>query len=599
VTARIPIGLDDFRKLREQGLVYVDKSHLIREVLDKGAQTILLPRPRRFGKTLNLSMLRCFFEKRDDDLSGLFAGLSIAQAGEAYRAHFQRYPVIFITFKEVKARTWDLARASLREKIGALFDEHRYLLESDRLSERDIAHLRAVLDGTADEAAYQLSLLLLSRCLALHHGQDVVVLIDEYDTPIHAAWLNGYALDVLAFFRTFLNAGLKGNPHLFKAVVTGILRVAKESIFSDLNNLAVYTVLAESFSTCFGFTEPEVQALLADAGLSAHLSAVRAWYNGYVFGETVIYNPWSILSFLDRGDGRPRAYWVSTSSNDLVRDMLVRHGVALEPEIEALLEGGTIEVSVDEGVVLEDLPRRADALFGLLLFSGYLKAKEADAPAGEAPTYFLSIPNREVREVYTSTFREWLRERLGGASGDVDRLTRALLSGDAEALEASLQTFTENLLSHHDTAPRPELRPEQVYHAFVIGLLATLEPAYEVRSNRESGHGRADVLIRPRRGDGPGVVLELKVARAGKKTMARALAEGATQIERSGYRAALSAAGIGPVHALVVAFDGKRVAVRRVDEGARGDDRAPRARAVKTAKPQRKSPAKGAQPKKR
>jgi hypothetical protein len=598
MTTRIPLGLDDFRKLREQGLVYVDKSHLIREVLDKGAQTILLPRPRRFGKTLNLSMLRCFFEKRDDDLSGLFADLSIAQAGEAYRAHFQRYPVIFITFKEVKARTWELAWRAIQEKIQVLVAEHRYLVESDRLDEGDVARLSAILDGTADEVAYQFSLLLLSRCLSRHHGQEVVVLIDEYDTPIHAGWLDGYAPDVLGFFRTFLNAGLKGNPHLFKAVVTGILQVAKQSIFSDLNNLAVYTVLVPSFSTCFGFTEREVQALLDGAGLSAHLPAVRAWYNGYVFGDTVIYNPWSILSFLDSGDPQPLAYWVSTSSNDLVRDMLVRHGFAVEREIETLLEGGKIDRALDQGVVLEELARRPDALWSLLVLSGYLKAERAPVPAGEAARHLLSIPNREVREVYTSTFREWLRERLGGASSDVDRLTRALLEGDAEALEAALRAFTANMLSYHDTAPDPE----HVYHAFVIGLLATLEPAYEVRSNRESGHGRPDVQIRPRRGTGPGVVLELKVARARKKTMARALAEGAAQIEEGGYRAELLAAGVAPVHALVVAFDGKKVAVRRVDEGVPTGERAPRARAVKTAKRRKKvpaAPAKGAGPRRR
>jgi hypothetical protein len=569
MAARIPLGLDDFRKLREQGLVYVDKSHLIREILDKGAQTIHLPRPRRFGKTLNLSMLRCFFEQREEDLSRLFADLSIARAGAVYQAHFQRYPVIFLTFKEVKATTWEHAWRAIQEKIGALFDEHRYLVASDRLSQRDVAHVAAILDGTADEVGYRLSLLLLTRCLAQHHGRDVVVLIDEYDTPIHAGWVSGFGPQVLGFFRTFLNAGLKGNPHLFKAVVTGILRVAKESVFSDLNNLAVYTVLSPSFSTCFGFTEPEVSALLAAAGLSEHLDSVRAWYNGYVFGETVIYNPWSILSFLDSGDPRPLAYWTSTSSNDLVREMLVRHGFALEREIEALLEGSAIEAAVDQGVVLEELARRPDALWSLLLFSGYLKAESAAVPAGEAPRYLLSIPNREVREVYASTFREWLRERLGGASSDVDRLTRALLRGDAEALETELSTFTENLLSYPDLP----LRPEQVYHAFVIGLLATLEPAYQVRSNRESGHGRPDVMIRPRGGTGPGVVLELKVAKPGTKTMARALAEGLAQIEEGGYRAELTAAGVSPVHALVVGFDGKRVAVRSLGERGKGKPR--------------------------
>ncbi len=581
MTQRIPIGVSDFRALREQGLAYVDKSHLVRELLDKGAQALLLPRPRRFGKTLNLSMLRCFFEKRDDDFSPLFADLSIAQAGEAYRAHFQRYPVVFVTFKDVKAESWELAWEVIQRKIGALFDEHRYLLTSDRVSGPDVAMLAAVIDGTAGPAAYETALLDLSRCLQRHHDRKVVMLIDEYDEPIHAAWVNGYGPHAIAFFRAFLGAGLKGNLHLQKAVLTGILRVAKESIFSGLNNLAVYTLLRRDFSTCFGFTEPEVVDLLGRAGFSEHLAAARAWYNGYLFGGTVIYNPWSILSFVDRADGLPKGYWLSTSSNDLVREMLVRHGLSIEPEIEALLEGGRIERAIDESVVLPDLGKRSDALFSLLVLSGYLKAELAPVPAGEPPRYWLSIPNREVREVYAGTFRSFLRERLGGAESDLDRLTSALLAGDAEALEEQLQAFTTNLLSYHDTA----LRPEQVYHAFVIGLLATLEPAYEVRSNRESGHGRPDVLIRPRRAPGPAVVLELKVARRGKKTMAQALAEGLAQIREGGYAAELTAAGAAPVHALAVAFDGKRVKVRAAREekgkGARARGGKGKARAKK------------------
>jgi hypothetical protein len=558
MTLRIPIGVSDFRKLREQGLTYVDKSYLVRDVLDKGAEALLLPRPRRFGKTLNLSMLRCFFEKRDEDLSGLFSDLAIWQAGEAYRAHFQRYPVVFITFKDVKDTTWDQAWEVIKEKIRALVVEHHYLMDSDRLGPEDVVSLRAILDGTAGRAAYQQVFFNLCRCLHRHHGQKVVLLIDEYDEPLHAAWVCRYGPEAIAFFRGLLTAGLKDNPHLFKAVVTGILRIAKESIFSGLNNLAVYTLLARDFATCFGFTEPEVSALLAEAGLGEHLPTVRAWYDGYVFGGTVIYNPWSILSFVDRADGVPRGYWLSTSSNDLVRESLVRHGPALEPEIEALLEGGKIERALDESVSLPDLAERPDALFSLLALSGYLRAEMAPVPPGEPPLYLLSIPNREVREVYAGTFRSFLRERLGGLESDLDRLTKALLAGDAEALEEMLQTFTASLLSYHDTARRPE----QVYHAFVMGLLATLEPAYEVRSNRESGHGRPDVTIRPRRAGGPGVVLELKVARRGKKTPEQALAEGLAQIREGGYTAELEAAGIAPVHALAVAFDGKRVRVR-------------------------------------
>ena len=555
----IPIGIDDFRTIREQGMEYVDKSHLIREVLDKGAQALLLPRPRRFGKTLAISMLRAFFEKRAEDLSPLFADLSIWQAGEACRAHFQRYPVIALTFKDVRFDSFDHTWEAMQLKITAVFGEHRAVLDGGFLDEDEAHRYRSILDGTGSFAAFADALSDLSTYLHRVHGEKVVILIDEYDAPIHAGHAGGYAPRILDFFRAFFSAGLKGNPYLFKAVLTGILRIAKESLFSGLNNVAVYSLLRPELSTCFGFTEPEVEALLDRVGRREHLPDVRAWYNGYDFGGTVIYNPWSILNYVDNPRPEPRAFWVATSSNDLVREALVRHAARAQKDIEALLEGRGVERLLDENVVLSDLDTRAAALFSLLTFSGYLKAESLPPDPGEEPRYRLSIPNREVRQVYTSTFREWMTERLGGES-DVDRLKDALLSGDAEALEEELQAFTRNVLSYHDTA----LRPEQVYHAFIIGLLATLEPAYEVRSNRESGKGRPDVTLRPRHAGKPGAVLELKVARAGKKTLDQALAEGAAQIRERDYASELRAAGVSPVHAFAVAFDGKTVRVEGV-----------------------------------
>jgi hypothetical protein len=559
----IPIGIDDFRHLREQNLTYVDKTQLVRGVLDHGAQVILLPRPRRFGKSLNLSMLRCFFEKRDEDFSSLFEGLSITQAGEPYRAHFQRHPVIYLTLKGIKAATWENAWASLRRKIEGLFQTHSYLLAGTTMDEWEVRGYRAMLDGTADRALYETALVDLSRYLHLYHGEKVVLLVDEYDEPIHAGYAGGYTAEILEFFRAFLTEGLKGNPHLFKAVLTGILRVAKESIFSGLNNLAVFSLLRSDFNDCFGFTEPEVAALLAEAGRSEMLGLLRTWYNGYIFGGKVVYNPWSILNYVASEDVRPRSYWVSTSSNDLIRDLLQRYALEIQPEVEALLEGGSVERRLDENVVLADLTTREDALWSLLVFSGYLKAEELEGPLDEAIVYRLSIPNLEVRDVYTSTFRGWMADRLGGRGGDLARLTRALLSGDAERLEDQLQAFTTNVLSYHDTGA---VDPEQVYHAFVIGLLASLEPEYLVRSNRESGRGRPDVTIRPKQAGKPGVVLELKVARPGRKTPEQALEEALSQIRENDYGAELRAAGATPIHALAVVFDGKRAWVRAAEE---------------------------------
>jgi hypothetical protein len=552
----IPIGYDDFRALRERKLAYVDKSHLIRELLDApGVQVVLLPRPRRFGKSLNLSMLRYFFEKRDEDLSHLFVDLSIWQAGEAYRAHFQRYPVIHFSFKETRLETFELCWDAIRKKIQTLFDEHRYLLDSDRLSEKQRRDYRAVLDGSADDALHHRAFLDLSACLRAHHGERVVLLLDEYDEPIHAGQVYGYAPQILSRMRALLGAGLKGNEHLERGVVTGILRVGKESLFSDVNNLGVYTLLARRYATCFGFTEPEVTELLERTGAKGSAGAVRAWYDGYLFGGEVVYNPWSVMSFLERGEATPKAYWVATSSNDLVRAALDRYALKLEPVFEALLEGGGVERTLDESVVLPDLYTSEGTLWSLLVFSGYLKAEEVGLDALERTVYRLSIPNREVREVYATSFRVWMEQRMS-SGGDLSKLTSALLGGDAERLGEQLQAFVENLLSYYDPGT---VDPERVYHAFVIGLLAVLEPEYLVRSNRESGQGRPDVTIRPRAPGKPAAVLELKVARKGRKTPRAALREGLAQIAERRYEAEILSAGASAVHAFAVAFDGKRV----------------------------------------
>ncbi len=567
----IPLGLSDFLQLRAQKLAYVDKTHLVREVLDAGAQTILLPRPRRFGKTLNLSMVRCYFERgATEERWALFEGLSIASAGPSYRAHFGRYPVIAVSFKDVKAARWDLAWDKIQSLVAGLFEEHRALLTGAALSPRETERVEAVLRGTANREVVESSLLDLSRMLARITGERVVILIDEYDTPIHAAYASGYAGEVLSFFRAFLGAGLKDNNHLFKAVLTGILRVSKESIFSDLNNIAVYSLLRSAFSSCFGFSEAEVEGLLVEAGCPSLLPDVRAWYNGYVFGGAVVYNPWSILSFIDDADKTLRPYWVSTSSNDLIREALAKHASEVRWEMETLLEGGFVEQRLDENVVLADLPRSKSTLFDLLVFSGYLKAERADPSAREEAAYRLSIPNREVREVFTSTFARWMEQHLGGRREAMERLTRALFGGDAEALEEQLQTFLESAVSYHDLGRAPEV----AYHMFVLGLLTIMEPSYQVRSNREMGEGRPDVTIAPNEPGKPGAVLELKVARAGKKTPKKALEEGLAQIRSRDYTAELRARGAAPIYAFAVAFDGKRVWVERAPH-----ERAPKRRA--------------------
>ena len=556
---RIPIGISDFRKLREQGAEYVDKSHLIIEILERATEVLLLPRPRRFGKTVNLSMLRYFFEKGPEDLSHLFQDLAVWSAGDRYRKHFQRYPVIFLTFREVKASTFEKCWADIREKIEGLFREHQALLSMGVLDERETRDYRAMLDGTAEEVRYRFALADLTRFLHRATGERAIVLIDEYDQPIHAGFVHGYAEEVLELFRGLLTSGLKDNLHLERGVVTGILRIARESIFSGLNNLGVYTLLDAAFSTCFGFTEPEVEGLLGKAGLLDHRDAVRDWYNGYVFGDTILYNPWSVLSFLDRG-GQPKPYWLNTSSNDLINTSLQKHGARLQPALEALLGGGGFEMILEENVVLDRVDYSDVTLWSLLVFSGYLKAEKRPRGPAEQAAHHLSIPNREVRLVYTSTFQEWFEVRMRDHGADLHRLIHALLGGDAASFEKQLGAFVKNVLSYHDLGAD---EPERIYQAFILGLFAVLEPEHRVRSNRESGKGRPDVLILPARPGNPGVVLELKVA-GGKKTLDQALDEGAEQAQTKDYGAELSVVGAEPIHVFVIAFDGKEVRVRRV-----------------------------------
>jgi hypothetical protein len=562
----LPIGISDFRELREKELTYVDKSGLLIDMIDMpGAKVLLLPRPRRFGKTLNLSMLRCFFERQPEDLSHLFADLAVWRAGDAYREHFQRYPVIFLTFRDAKASSFEQCWADLTTKIEALFREHRALLTSGVLDPGEERDYRAILDRTAQPVLYRRALGDLSSYLRRATGERAIILIDEYDQPIHAGYVNGYAREILEFCRAFLTSGLKDNPHLERGVITGILRVARENIFSGLNNLAVCTLLEPRFATSFGFTEPEVEALLSSAGRSDALTEVRRWYNGYRFSGHVIYNPWSVLNFLHwQREAQP--YWLSTSDNALIRHLLERHAGRLHTAFEDLLAGRGVEHTIDENIVLDQLEHDEDALWSLLLFSGYLNA-EAQPRLPDAPrtVYRLSIPNIEVRLLYTDTFHAWMKSRLRGQGGDLRRFIKALLSGDAATLEQELQALALAMLSYHDAGSAD---PEALYHGFVLGLLAVLEPGHAVRSNRESGKGRPDVLIVPRQPGQPGVVLELKVARPARKTLEQALDEGIRQLGDNDYQAELRAAGAQPLHALVVAFDGKDVRVRNLDRSA-------------------------------
>jgi hypothetical protein len=587
---RFPIGISDFRKMREGSYHYVDKSRMIAEMLTDGAEVLLLPRPRRFGKTLNLSMLRYFFEKSAAERRPLFAGLDVERS-EAAWPHFQRYPVIFLTFKDVKPTSWDECFERIAGVLGTLYGEHRYLLEGGELASEDAERFTAVLHRRASRAVCTEALGFLSRLLAAHHGEKVVILVDEYDSPIHAGFTHRYYDDVIAFFRDFLSAGLKDNDSLFKGFLTGILRVAKEtsrtasaplrtplrnaelrlrgpdsvlpvapseSLFSGLNNVEVFGILRSEFATSFGFTEPEVRGLLEAIGHEELLADIRSFYNGYLFGGEPIYNPWSVLSYLSRETKELLPYWIDTSGNELVRELLLTGPAGLRVELEALLGGGTIDKPVEENIVLRDILVSADAVWSFLLFTGYLKPVQLSLVDGVRWAK-LAVPNFEVTIALRRMVQDWLANQIGG-SDELREMLAALLRGDGPVVERRLSHLAKVNVSYFDTAG-PE--PERFYHGLVVGILAGLGSPYEVRSNRESGFGRCDVMVVPRAAGQPGVVLELKRVKVEEgESVETALGAALQQIRERDYAAELRERGAAPIHEIAAVFDGKRAYVR-------------------------------------
>ncbi|GDX80603.1 hypothetical protein LBMAG42_24140 [Deltaproteobacteria bacterium] len=571
---RLPLGTSDFAQLRRDGDHYVDKSGLAVELIRTSSRVVLLPRPRRFGKTLNLSMLRYWFERPVEpggtDIAGLFAGLDVTTAGEDVAARFQRHPVIFLTFKDVKNKTWETCRANVVALLRSEVLRHRPTWSAVALADDDRQVLEALASGTATDSALQSALRVLCRAIALGTGEDAVLLIDEYDTPIHSGWIHGYYDEVIELFRNLLSGGLKDNPHIYRGVLTGILRVAKESIFSGLNNVSVHTMLSGPFSRWFGFTDAEVDELCRLAGPEADREGIREWYNGYLMGGHVVYNPWSVLSYLAAMSDGFKPYWINTASDEILRRLLIGAGLGIQAELAALVAGGELVEQVSEDIQLRDLGKGGSDVWSFLLFSGYLKA--TDVRIGDRTVATLKIPNREVVLAYRAMFLRWFEAGVG-TGREVDALCRSLLSGDEIGFEGRLQRLVVNSLSYFDVGGRT---PEAVYQAFLVGLLVQLDATHIVDANREAGFGRYDVCVRPRLpagaglspavgaapGSRAGAVLELKVVDPNRETWEAALDSAMRQIHDRAYAAAAREAGADPVWLWAAVFDGKRVRVK-------------------------------------
>ncbi|ABD40870.1 protein of unknown function DUF1703 [Methanospirillum hungatei JF-1] len=554
------IGTDDFKELIDEGGYFVDKSLFIREIID-GNKVVLLPRPRRFGKTLNMTMLRYFFEKTENDQNYLFEGLAISHYSE-YQKHQGQYPVIFISLKDVKGVSWVESRRRLVEKIGELLAQFKYIEPTLDPIYQDGFH--AILSGNPDDASMKASLKNLITWLYNYHQKPVIVLIDEYDSPMIEAWTHDYYHEMTEFMRSWLGGGLKHeNAHaLYRAVITGILRIAKESIFSDLNNLKVISTLqSHKVSQMFGFTEHDIDTILSDFSIPDHGKVIREWYNGYSFGDQVIYNPWSVTNYIDNLPNPPGPHWLNTSANTLVYEELGRGGIEIKRDLEKLLSGEEIRYPITETITFRDIGRNPANIWSFLYFSGYLRAgdpKFADYDPNLL-TYALSIPNKEISAAYKQFVNSQF-EKGDPSSGITSFLSVFLENKKAEILEQTLQNLTISLVSFYDLARLPEA----VFHAFVLGLLANLISVYDVRSNAESGLGRADILMIPKTTRyQTGYVIEFKSIYP-NDDIEKSAQEALTQIRERKYDSSFISGGIEPniIRYLAVVVQGKSVMVK-------------------------------------
>lgn len=548
----LPIGVDDFKKLVRE-YYFVDKTRFIQTLIDGHSQATLFTRPRRFGKTLTLSMLYYFFTlEHAEENRKLFDGCFISQAGDAYMSQQGTRPVIFLSLKDVKALNYPSMISLLAGKIRSLYAKFRYLSEDSFLYPEEAVQFRRALSRELSAEELQESLSLLMEYLDRFHHRPVLLLIDEYDAPMQYAWDNGYYEDAITFLRNFLSAALKTNPHLDFAVLTGVLRIAKESIFSSLNNLDISSVASGSHADVFGFSKKEIHQMAADFGCPEKLPEIRQWYDGYNFSGTEVYNPWSVISYFDN-NCCPGLYWVNTSNNSILAELLKSANPRQKQELRSMLQMGTVRASIDEGIIYEELHKNKNALYTLLLTTGYLTMTKPLVLRGSLPMAELRIPNREIRSVYASEILNQI-DRMGGASC-LPELLDDLLGGHADAFAAGLNDYLETIASYYDTANR-----EQFYHGFLLGLLALLAPDYAVRSNRESGYGRFDIAVFPSHDQPTGVIMEFKVADAENELSSKAR-EALAQIDRMDYLAEFRAQGAKEVWKYGIAFCGKKTQI--------------------------------------
>lgn len=555
----LPVGVDDFEHLITRGYYFIDKSLMIKELLDKMGGVNLFTRPRRFGKTLNMSMLRYFFEDgrtfdgEKVDYACLFEGLKIMDSGEQYLQHMGKYPVISLTLKSAKQGSFEMAYTMLTREISAEFERHRFILADARLEGRKERYL-SLADGTADRGSYCDALKFLSECLTVYYGCKTIILIDEYDVPLESAYFNGYYTEMIDFIRSLFESALKTNPHLEFSVITGCLRISKESIFTGMNNLKIFSVLNKNYDEYFGFTEQEVQQLCADYGIPEKYGAIKEWYNGYIFGNANVYNPWSVILYLSDlladVNELPSPYWANTSSNSIVRTLIEHADRDTKDEIEGLIEGNSIEKPVHEDITYDEIYKTQDNLWNFMFFTGYFRKIGERMELGQK-YITLTIPNEEVRYIFRNKVLAWFGEQV--KAKDRTGLFRAFIELDTETLREELEEMLFTTISFNDAY-------ESYYHGFLAGILSGMDD-YIVKSNREGGTGRTDLFVKPVSRRKTAYVVEFKVAKKYADLVKRA-GEALRQIEERAYDRELADDGYASVVHYGIAFYGKNCEIR-------------------------------------
>lgn len=559
----VSLGVQDFAYIRENDCFFVDKTDFIREWWENKDAVTLITRPRRFGKTLNLSMMECFFSVAYKNRSDLFKGLSIWKR-EEYRKLQGTYPVIYMSFANIKGSTFQSAREGIIQSLVRLYGKYAHIRNAEFMSQQDQEFFDSVRLEMSDTTA-ALAVSSLSDYLSRYYGKKVLIFLDEYDTPLQEAYVNGFWKELVDFMRGLFNATFKSNPFLERGLLTGITRVSKESIFSDLNNLTVVTTTSEKYSTQFGFTQDEVSYTLEEYGLEAQKEKVKYWYDGFSFGnQKEMYNPWSITCFLEERKFKP--YWVNTSSNEMITALIQRGNAETKTIMEELLEGRELVTEIDEEIIFEQLGKKKNAIWSLLLASGYLKVdKVCMDEQTDRYIYYLSITNREVRMMFENMIRDWFSDE------DVpyNEFVRALLRDDVKEMNRYMNDISMATFSYFDVGNSQNYytsksdRPERFYHGFVLGLIVELKGRYHISSNRESGYGRYDIMLEPVNETDLAFVLEFKTSEEGEKTLQDTVAAARKQIQDKQYTRVLETRGIKPerIRCYGFAFQGKKVLI--------------------------------------